>query len=106
MSEFRDAVSIVESSGVVPLLTTQLDAQVGRPRVLSVMGLFVAAQLNALRQHHRAHLVQITRILNSMTEQQRRTLGIKSWARAGAYKRVVYLFDKVAQLTGANGAAE
>jgi hypothetical protein len=97
-AELKDATRIVDESGVVPRLAKGIDASMGRPRLLTVRGWFVAATVNGIRQHHKAHLIQITRVLNSMTPEQRSSLGITSWPRAGAYKRVVYLFHKMSQV--------
>ena len=56
---------------MVAVLSPFLDAEVGRPRHLSLEGLLVALQLNALHRHHQAHLVQAARVLNALTEDQR-----------------------------------
>src|SRR5207253_6591486 len=76
-------------------LASQLDAEVGRPRTLSLLGFFVAAQINALHRHHRAHLVEIARILNALTVKQRTELGIVAWDPEDAYHRVERLFVKL-----------
>ena len=65
---------------------------IGRPRHLSLLGLLVACQLNALRRHHQAHLVEVARTLNAMTEAQRHSLGITDWDPDEAYHRVERLF--------------
>ena len=90
--EFKTALGIVRRSGVVAVLSKRLDSSVGRPRALSLEGLLVAAQLNALSRHHQAHLAEVARTLNAMTESQRCTLGIRRWKPMEAYDRVEYLF--------------
>ena len=45
----------------------------------------MAAQLNALHRHHQGHLVEIARILNAMTAEQRASLGISEWVLKGAF---------------------
>src|SRR3989442_24520 len=78
-SEFTHALRIVDVSGVLPVVKRALDRPTGRPRTLTVRGMFVAMQVNGLRQHHAAHLVQIAQVLSSMTSEQRASLGIPSW---------------------------
>jgi hypothetical protein len=39
----------------------------------------------------------IANLLNSMSGAQLGSLGVWTWARPGAYKRVFYLFDKIAR---------
>ena len=75
-AEFDAAVELIRRSGLLPALTGKLDSPTGRPRALSLEGFLVAAQLNALRPHHQAHLVEIARTLNAMNEDQRLRLGI------------------------------
>ncbi len=96
-SQFQDAVRIVEASGVTPVLAARIDTPSGRPRALTVRGYYVAALLSAIRHPHRAWVSDIAGMLNSMTDQQRRSLGIPSWPRKGAYKRTFYLFHKIAE---------
>jgi hypothetical protein len=48
-----------------------VDSEVGRHRTISVRGLLVACQLNALARHHKGHLVEVARVINAMTEEQR-----------------------------------
>ncbi len=67
-AELNIARQLVEKSGVLPVLAPQVDAQTGRTRHLSLLGLLVALQLNALRRHHKAHLVEAARVLNALTE--------------------------------------
>jgi hypothetical protein len=95
--DFRDAVWIVDRSGVVPIIEAAVDSPTGRPRALSVKALYVAAQLNALRRPRWARVSDIADVIASLTEDQRRALGIRSWPRDGAYKRVYYVFNKIAQ---------
>ena len=52
----------------------------------------MAAQLNALHRHHQGHLVEIARILNAMTPEQRASLAISEWDPSEAYDRVERLF--------------
>ena len=66
-----------------------------RPRSISVRGLLVVCQLNALARHHRAHLVEIARVLNTLTYDQRRRLGIVDHDPMQTYDRVERLFTKI-----------
>ena len=75
-----------------------MDAGVGRPRHLTLYGLVVVLQVNALRRHHQAHLVEAARVLNALTDDQRRTLGIVGWDPDEAYPRVEALFAKLCRL--------
>ena len=55
-------------------------------------------QINALRRHHRAHIVQAARTLNAMTPEQRDALGIRNWDEAEAYPRVDWLFCRLSRV--------
>jgi hypothetical protein len=94
--EFRAAREIVRRAGVLEVLSARVDAEVGRPRSLSVEGLLVAAQLNALRRHHQAHLVEVARVLNALSPHQLASLGVREWEPREAYDRVDRLFLKLA----------
>jgi len=80
---------------VIEALQPRLDSPVGRPRALSLEGFLVAAQLNAFARHHQAHLVEIARTLDALSDDQRRALGICGWDQEQAYDRVEYLFAKL-----------
>ena len=91
-AELNIARQIVRRSGIVGVLGLHLDACVGRPRQLSLEGLLVALQINALHRHHRAHLVQAARVLNALTDAQRASLSIRGWDPDEAYPRVERLY--------------
>jgi hypothetical protein len=97
-SELHLARRLIERSGVVDVLEPFIDAEVGRPRHLSLLGLLVACQLNALARHHQGHLVQVARTLNALTDQQRGDLGITSWEPAESYPRAARLFTKLCRV--------
>jgi len=59
------------------------------------LGFLVACQLNAFHRHHQAHLVEVTRVLNALTDEQRRSLGIYCWDQSGSYPRTERLFVKL-----------
>jgi hypothetical protein len=94
-TDLQIACRVVDSTGVVPVLTPLLDAEVGRRRTISVRGLLVACQLHALARHHRAHLVEVARTINAMTAEQRASLGIVKHDPAETYDRVDRLFNKL-----------
>jgi hypothetical protein len=94
-TDLQVACRVVDRSGVVPALSSLLDAAVGRHRTISVRGLLVACQLNALARHHRAHLVEVARIINAMTDAQRVALGIVKHDPAQTYNRVDRLFNRL-----------
>jgi len=94
-SELNVARQLIERSGIVDVLEPFIDSEVGRPRHLSLLGLLVACQLNALGRHHQGHLVQIARTLNALTDQQRSELGITSWDPSESYPRVTRLFTRL-----------
>lgn len=96
--ELWTARELIRRSGVVEVLSPHVDAECGRPRHLTLEGLFVAMQLNALHPRHQAHLVQITRVLNALGDQQLALLGISKWNRGEAYDRVAWLFAKVCRV--------
>jgi hypothetical protein len=99
-AEMSLARQIVRRSGVVETLLPHLDAEVGRPRRLPLEALLVALQLNALGRRHQAHLIDVARLLNAMTDEQRRSIGIKVWDEAEAYDRVDWLFNKLCRVLG------
>ncbi len=94
-TDLQTACRVVDRSGVVPVLTPLLDAEVGRHRTISVRGLLVACQLNALARHHRAHLAEVARTINAMRADQRALLGIVKHDPAETYDRVDRLFNKL-----------
>jgi hypothetical protein len=94
-NEFSSAIELIRRSGVLESLRSRLDSPVGRPRALSVEGFLVAAQLNAFVRHHQAHLVEVARTLNALSDDQRSALGIRRWNPDQAYDRVEYLFLKL-----------
>ena len=102
--ELNVARQLVQKSGLVDILSPCLDTGVGRPRHLSLEGLLVALQLNALRRHHQAHLVEAARVLNALTDNQRLALGITSWDPAESYARVDRLFVTVCQILESDGS--
>ena len=89
---------VVGRSRLVEMLAPRLESQVGRPRHLTLEGLLVAFQINALRRHHRGHLVEAARTLNALSDEQRRRLGIVRWRSEEAYPRVEWLFAKLCGL--------
>ena len=86
---------IIDKAGVVPVLATLLDAEEGRHRTISVRGLLVACQLNAMARHHRAHVIEVARIINAFTDEQRDVLAIVKHDPAQTYDRVDRLFNKL-----------
>ena len=94
-AELNVARRLVERSGITEVLGPLVDAEVGRPRHLSLLGFLVACQVNALHRHHQAHLVEVARVLNALTEAQRHSLGITGWDTAESYPRVERLFVKI-----------
>jgi hypothetical protein len=91
--EFTTACRMVELSGVLEPLRAQLDHVDGRPRSLSVEGLLVAMQVNALRRHHRAQVVEAARMLNAFSARQLAALGVTNWNPVEAYDRTDRLFN-------------
>ncbi|HEX6395665.1 MAG TPA: hypothetical protein VFZ97_19705 [Acidimicrobiales bacterium] len=94
-TDLQIACRVVDQSGVVPVLNELLDAEVGRHRTISVRGLLVACQLNALARHHRAHLVEVARIINALTDDQRAELGVLRHDPEQTYNRVDRLFNRL-----------
>ena len=95
IEEFSIARQVIKKSRLVAALEAHVGSEVGRPRHLSLEGLLVAMQINALRRLHRAHIVQAARTLNAMTTDERDALGIRNWDAAEAYPRVDWLFCKL-----------
>ena len=99
--ELQLAFGIVDRSGVVEPLSAHLDFEVGRPRTMTVRGALVACQLNALARHHRAHLIEVARVINAMTDEQRQVLGFASHDPAQTYDRLDRLFTRLAAVLDA-----
>jgi hypothetical protein len=82
---------------VVPVLAGMLDAEVGRHRTLTVRGLLVACQLNAMGRHHRAHLIEVARLINALTDVQRHELGFRSHDPEQTYDRIDRLYLRICE---------
>lgn len=95
--ELQLAVGIVSRSGVVEALEPHFVAEVGRHRVIKLKPFLVACQLNALSRHHRGHLIEIARVINALTDEQRQQLGIERHDPALTYDRVERTFTKLAE---------
>ena len=104
-AELSLARRVIEGSGVLEALRPVMDAEVGRPRKLSLLGLLVGCQLNALSRHHQAHLVEVARIINALTDEQYVSLEIGEWDPDEAYPRVERLFTKLCRVLK-SGVAE
>jgi hypothetical protein len=100
-TDLQTACRIIDGAGVVAVLSPLLDAEVGRHRTISVRGLLVACQLNALARHHRAHLVEAARIINALTDVQRDELGIVCHDPEETYFRVDRLFNRLCEVLDA-----
>jgi hypothetical protein len=105
-TDLQIACRVVDRSGVVTVLAGLLDAEVGRHRTISVRGLLVTCQLNALARHHRAHLVEVARTINAMSDEQRASLGIVRHDPAETYDRVDRLFNKLCAMLDAGHIAD
>lgn len=103
-AELNLARQLVERSGIPGVLEPFIHAEVGRPRQLSLLGFLVACQLNAFHRHHQAHLVEVARTLNALSDEQRNSLGIDSWDPAESYPRVERLFVKLCQVLESGAA--
>jgi hypothetical protein len=99
------ASGIVHRAGVVPVLDSYFTAEVGRHHTIPLRALLVACQLNALVRHHKAHLIEVARLINALTDDQRERLGIVMHDAAQTYDRVDRAFTKLAGLleSGAGG---
>jgi hypothetical protein len=97
-ADLQIACRVVDRAEVVSTLSQLLDAEVGRHRTISVRGLLVACQLNALARHHRAHLVEAARIINALTDEQRAELGIVRHDPEETYHRVDRLFNRLCKV--------
>ena len=103
-AELNIARQVIIRSGVLDALSPLIDSGVGRPRHLSLLGLLVACQLNAMGRHHQAHLVEVARTLNALMEAQRRSLDIRDWDCDEAYHRVERLFLRLCEVLGSGDA--
>ena len=100
-NELALARQIVRRSGVVEALSPYVDSDTGRRRRLPFEALLVALQANALQRHHQAHLVDVARLLNALSDKERKQLGISEWKPDESYSRVVWLFSKLCRVLGA-----
>jgi hypothetical protein len=96
-TDFQIACRVVDRSGVVPVFSRLVDGEVGRRRTITVRGLLVACQLNAMGRHHRAHLIEVARTINAFTDAQRFELGFVHHDPAQTYDRVDRLFVKLCE---------
>jgi hypothetical protein len=83
-----------------------VDSEVGRPRTVSLRGLLVACQLNALARHHKGHVVEVARVINAMTADQRDRLGIVDHDPDETYHRVDRLFNNLCDAIDAGHAVD
>ena len=90
------ACGIIDRSGVVDVLAPLLDTELGRHRTMTVRGALIACQVNALARHHQAHLIEVARVINAMTDEQRTALGLTKHDPAQTYDRLDRLFLKLA----------
>jgi hypothetical protein len=96
--ELFAARALIARSELLAALSPLLDSEVGRPRHLSLEGLFVAMLLNARRKNHHALLIDVARVLNAMSDEQRGELGIIKWDPDESYDRVAWLFSRLSRL--------
>ncbi len=99
--ELQLACGIVDRAGVVDALEPYFVAEVGRHRTLKLKALLVACQLNALSRHHKGHLIDVARVINALTDQQRAELGIERHDPGLTYDRVERTFTKLAEVLDA-----
>lgn len=92
------ASGIIHRSGVVDVLAPLLDAELGRHRTVTDRGALIACQVKALSRHHHAHLIEVTRVVNAMTDEQRAALGFTKHDPAQTYDRLDRLFLKLATM--------
>jgi hypothetical protein len=105
-TDLQIACRVVDRSGVVPVLSPLLDAELGRHRTIGGRGLLVACQLNALARHHRAHVVEAARIINSLTDDQRHQLEITRHAPEETYHRLDRPFNRLCNVLDAGHIVE
>ena len=97
-AELNLARQLIERSGIIDVLGSSIETQVGRPRQLSLDALLVACQLNAFQRHHQAHLIEVARILNTLTKVQLQGLGVTNWDSDESYPRVERLFLRICEV--------
>ena len=97
-TEFAQAIRVVDRSQIVPALIPYVEAQVGRPCTFTLRGLLVVMVINGARRHHVAHLVELARIVNGLTESQRTTLGFTKHDPAQTYDRVDRLYLRLCRV--------
>ena len=102
--ELQLAVGIINRSGVVESIEPLFVAEVGRHRVINLKAFLVACQLNALARHHKAHLIEIARVINALSDEQRAELGIDRHDSKLTYDRVERTFTKLADVLDAGCA--
>jgi hypothetical protein len=104
--DLRIACRIVDRSGVVPILSRLLDAEVGRHRTITVRGVLTACQLNAMARHHRAHLIEVARTINALTDEQRHELGFADHDPHQTYDRIDRLYLRLCEVLDARHTVE
>jgi hypothetical protein len=96
--ELQLVLGIIDRSGVVTALEPHFTAETGRNRVLGLKALLVACQLNALARHHKGHLIEVARVINALTDEQRERLGVVGHDPAQTYDRLDRTFTKLARV--------
>lgn len=96
--ELTLARQLIERSGLVAALEPHIDAEVGRPRRLSLEALPVGLMANALGRHHQGHLIEVARLLNSLSDRERAGLGIVEWDPEETYLAVDRLFCRLVEV--------
>jgi hypothetical protein len=104
--EIQLAANIVDRSGVVGTLRPFVDAPVGRPRSLTLRDFLIACQINALRRHHQAHLVEVARLVNAFTDEQRAALGFLRHDPDQTYDRIERLYVRLCAVLDGGHAIE
>jgi hypothetical protein len=84
---------LLQTSGVLEPVTDRLHASSGRPRSLTVLAFIWATLVNGTQRHHQAHVVELARILNSLTADQLGILGVVAWSEHLSYGRVDRMFN-------------
>lgn len=95
------ANGIIDRAGVLPVLEPDFTAETGRHRTLGLKALLVACQLNGLSRHHKGHLIEVARIINALSDEQRTQLGIDNHDPSQTYDRVDRTFTRLADVLDA-----
>jgi len=97
---FRRATTVVDTSGLLPVVEHNLVATTGRPREFTARAFLVGCTLHSVLGAKRLVMTDIAETLHAMPPSQRHELGV---GRAVTYPMLWHAFTKLAELFDSGG---